>query len=72
MVTVLSLRPCEGRGSFSRHARSTLSSVAKVRKRVGPMAAVMRSVAQCVEELAVTKHMLVKGQKMLGCMRKWS
>jgi len=65
MLTVLSLRACSGRGALSRHARSTLSSVAKVRKIIGPMAAVIRSVARCVGYLVEMKHTLDKRSKML-------
>jgi len=63
MLTVLSLRPCNGRGAFSRHARNTLSSVAKVRNRTGPIAAVIRSVASWVEYLVEMKQTLIKRSK---------
>jgi hypothetical protein len=58
MLTVLSLRSCSGRAAFSRHARSTLSSVAKVRNRVGPMAAVIRSVTSRASWLVEMKDRL--------------
>ena len=71
MLTVLSLRSGNGRAAFSRHARSTLSSVAKVRNRVGPMAAVIRSVTSRASWLVEMKDRLgQRSREAFHCIGK--